>query len=79
MTALKLALVAAALLALGGCVVDPYGGPGYYGDSGYYGSGYGGSGYYGGPAYYGDSSYYGGPGVGVSVGVSDAHRDSDRR
>jgi hypothetical protein len=41
MTALKLIVAAAALMALAGCVVAPYGGPGYqtgpafYGDSGY--------------------------------------------
>jgi len=39
MTMLKMTLVAAALLALSGCVfgVGPgYGGPGYYGGGGYY-------------------------------------------
>jgi hypothetical protein len=67
MTALKIAIAVAALLALGGCIVEPYGAPAYYGR----------------PAYYGNSGYYGGADVGVSVGgvndgVSDAHSDGGR-
>jgi hypothetical protein len=31
MNILRITLVAVALLALGGCIVAPFGGPGYYG------------------------------------------------
>jgi len=48
MNVLKMTVVLASLLMLAGCIVAPYGGPGYYGGQGYYGnSGYGGL-YFGG-------------------------------
>ncbi len=68
MTALKMALAVTAVLALCGCVVDPYGAPAYYGGSAYYDA----------PGYYGNSGYYGGPGFGVVIGESDAHPAGDR-
>lgn len=48
MNVLKITLVAAAVLAHGGCIVEPYGG-----GPGYYGRGYGGGPYYSGGGYYG--------------------------
>jgi len=66
MNVLKITLVAAAVLALGGCIVEPYGG-----GPGYYSRGYGGGPYYGGP-YYGGAGYYGG------YANPGAHFDGDR-
>ncbi len=66
MTTTKLALAAAALLALAGCVPGPYGGPGYYGDSGYGGMDFGG--YDGGMDFGG---YGGGYGFGGDFGGDD--------
>jgi hypothetical protein len=60
MTMLKMTLVAAALLALSGCIVGV--GPGYYGGPGYFGGG----GYYEGP--HGEACCGGGRGGGEHGG-----------
>jgi hypothetical protein len=62
MIALKLAIGVVALLALCGCIVEPYGAPAYYGSSGYY-DGYGNSGYYEGGATIDVSPHAGGDGI----------------
>lgn len=62
MIALKIAIGAVALLALCGCIVEPYGTPAYYGDSGYYDS-YGHPGYYGGGVNVDVSPRLGGDGI----------------
>jgi hypothetical protein len=51
-----LIVLAFTLLAVSGCVVEPVGGPGYYG---------GGPAYYGGSVYVGGGCCYGGYGRGV--------------
>ncbi|HEY4373924.1 MAG TPA: hypothetical protein VGN52_18500 [Burkholderiales bacterium] len=57
-TALKILALAAAAMALSGCVAYPAAPPGYYSGGGYY---------YGGPAYYG-------PSVGIYAGPGYYHR-----